>query len=324
MTNPAPLSISDTKRPWRTAAAITALLLGFFALDRCAGGLLAFAYNHSDASPLVALRASGADTVVIGTSTAKYAFVSDLWPTKLINFAQDGQTVLFSIALARALAPQDNVKQIIIGVDPYDLNSGLSNPGASRVWRIAPIVGAFTDIAPILSDTRPTKAAALLSLSATWSYRSLLPQVLRGIGGKAFPIYQPLSAGPLFEPATPRSNIEQLQFSHSLDRYIEALARAARRPELQLTLVVTPAYQDDRNDQPHLLDELRRKLGDAPVCDLTRVDTPVLRELRSRADYFHDNIHLTEPGARVFTREINALISQRCHKAEISLDATSK
>ncbi len=314
MTKPVPSSISDTKPHARTALTVALLLAGLFALDRTVGAALGWAYNHSSASPLGTLHASQADTVVIGTSTARYALVPSAWRTRLVNLAQDGQTVLFSIALARILLSENTVKRIIIGIDPYDLNSGLSNPSAARIWRIAPTVRAFPDIAPLLTATRPTNAA-LSKLSAAWIYRGTVPQIVRSIRSGFTSSYTALTPGTPIEPRKANGRETARPFSTSLEPYIDALVMAARGSGTQIVLVVTPAYKDNRAarpDQAQLLDELRARLKDAPVCDLTGIDTPALQELRLQPANFHDNIHLTEAGGGAYTRELQTVIDQRC------------
>ncbi|QUS39091.1 hypothetical protein RPMA_09775 [Tardiphaga alba] len=308
-----PSFISAIKTQWRTAATVASLLAALFLLDRISGAALTFAYNKSSASPLVALRASGAATAVVGTSTARYAIVPTAWPSNLVNFAQDGQTFFYSIAMARILSSEPNVRRIILGLDPYDLNSGLSNPSASRVWRIAPTINAYPDLAPLLADTRPG-GSSVLTFLATWPYRGAITQIIRGFGKSLVPQYAQLAAGSVVEPST-QGEFAPLAFSASLDPYIDVLSNVARRPDLQIILVVTPAYKDDRAAHPaqaQLISELIRRLKGAPVCNLTGIDTPALDAVRSNSANFHDNVHLTEGGGRTYTEELNRLIGQHC------------
>ncbi len=316
MTSPAPSSISATEAGWRTAATVAALLAGLLVLDRAAGAVLGWTYARSGASPVRAVAEARPDTVVVGTSSAKYAIDPRAWAGgRLVNLAQDGQTILFSIAAGRVLADAPGVKRIIIGIDPYDLNSGLANPSAPRVWRIAPSVATIPEIASMLAATRPD-TAPLLAVLRTWPYRGALDEIWRGLRRPAPPAYVALRPGPV-EASPPDPPGFNLPFSATLDPYIPVLAEIARRPGLEVVLVTTPAYRDDRAARPAqkaLLATLVGRLKGAPVCDLTGVDTPALAALRDNPAHFKDAIHLSGPAAALYTAELSALVEARCGK----------
>lgn len=314
MTNPGPSSTSDFRAGAKVAALVLGVIAALLALDRAVASILDAGYARSGASPLAQVRHAKADAVVVGTSTAKAAFVPSIWPGKLVNLAQDGQTVLFSIAAARAMLDAPTVKRIIIGIDPFDLASGLSNPAAQRIWRIAPLVATLPEVSPMLRQTRSVTEAPVALES--WRYRGEVGKIVNGLGKTDPPAYRPLPPGELREPQLNRSSPVRAHRMHaSLEPYVTLLREMAKRPGRQLVLVVTPAYRNARYDLPEqaqLLAELRQRLTGAPVCDLMSLDTPTLAQIRGQPANFFDNIHLSGQGAAAYTKELAALVAARC------------
>jgi len=314
MTSPAPSSTSASNAGLRVAGLVVAVIAGLLLLDRITALILSAAYDRSGASPLAQVRHVKASTVVVGTSTAKAAFVPELWPDRMVNLAQDGQTVLFSIAAARAMLEAPTVKRIIVGIDPFDLSSGLTNPAAARIWRIAPLVATLPEVAPLLRKTRSVTDAPVAL--ASWRFRGEVGKIVNGLGSTAPPPYKPLPAGELREPQLNRTApVTPHRMHASLEPYVTVLRDLARMPGRQVVLVVTPAYQNARYDLPEqaqLIAELRQRLTGTSVCDLMSVETPRLAEIRGERANFFDAIHLSGEGARGYAREMARVVAERC------------
>ena len=157
MTNPATSSISGFK----IAALVAAVALGLLALDRAAGAAIDYLYSSSGASPLRAVQRHRSEVVVVGTSSAKYAVHPDAWPGRMSNLAQDGQTFLFSIAMTDLLA-RAGVPRVIIGIDPYDLSSGLTDPSTKRLSRITPLIANDPYLRSMLVKTDSRRRVAFV------------------------------------------------------------------------------------------------------------------------------------------------------------------
>lgn len=305
----------------RTAALVAAFIGGFLLLDRLVAAGLTLAYQRSTASPLRVVELLKPQAVVVGTSSAKYAILPAAWPKPMVNFAQDGQTIFYSLALADAIARQGKTPDILIGVDPFDLETGIDNPSAERVWRIAPLLAASPEWRVLLSQARPASSKMLLLRS--WAFRGTIPGLFNGLLRSRAPRYIPLPAGavipPEFEPDHPRA------FHPSVIRYATLLAATAAHSGTRLTLVVTPAFMDPRTDKPSqraLVNELARLLG-ANTCDLSRIENPAIAVLRDQPGNFRDGIHLTEAGARTYTGELASAFAMRCAVQPISSSPAS-
>ena len=314
MTNPAPSSTSAFERPLRVALAIAALGAGLLAADRVLAIGLDALYAHSGASPVAVLNAAKPDTVVVGSSTGKSAIHPEVRPGRLVNFAEDGQTVFYSIAAARAFADVDSVKRIIVAIDPGDLLIGLENPSAKRVWKIAPLIAAIPEVAPMLKQTRSGTEAPFFLTS--WRFRGEVGEVIAKLGKTKPKPYRPLPEGHVAEPKPSGAEGNAAAQVHpSLQAYVNVLASVAARKDKQVILIISPMYRatyGTRVTEPAVLADFRKRLGSAPVCDLMDVDTPALVAVRSNPTHFHDSVHLTEAGARAYTAELARLVGEKC------------
>lgn len=291
---------------------MAALGAGLLAADRLVALGLDALYSRSGASPVAVLNAAAPDTVVVGSSTGKSSVHPDRWPSKLVNFAEDGQTVFYSIAAARAFADVPSVHRIIVAVDPGDLISGLDNPSAKRVWKIAPLIAAIPDVAPMLKQTRTVTDAPFFLTS--WRFRGEVDEIVSKLGKTDVKPFRSLPPGQLSEPRTPSPEGTAAVHS-SLRPYVDVLAKVAKRPGIEVVLTITPIYRDRyqfRGRETAVLKDFKARLGSAPVCDLMDVDTPLLEKIRNEPENFHDAVHLTERGALAFTTELARLVGDRC------------
>jgi hypothetical protein len=305
----------------RLVVLFAAILIGLFALDRLGAVVLRAAYGRSSASPDLLLPVVRPDTVVVGTSTAKYSFRPDAWKGKLLNLAQDGQTVIFSIVQAAVLPPVGSLRRLIVVVDAGDLEEGLRNPNVARVWRIAPALAEHPQIEALLKPERSPWAP--LAWSHLYRYRGSVEDIVKRLIRPETAAYEALKPGPVSKPhrvvndtkKKPRTESEARghDLDPSLDRFIALLGSTARRLGVHLILVAPLAYERPLTvSKKRVLSELVQRLKGAPVCNLFDVDTPELRRIRDKPGYFHDEVHLDGPGATAYTREMMRVIAERC------------
>lgn len=314
MTNPDPSSTSGSRPAWHICALVLAILAAFFVIDRAIGFLLDAAYTRSGYSPLAQVQYAQADTVVVGTSTAKAAFDPRHWASKMVNIAQDGQSVLFSIAATLAMERASSVKRVVIGIDPQDLLTKMSDPSAKRIWRIAPLVYTLPEVAPMLDETRPFTEAPIAL--ASWRFRGAVEKILRKVGKAAPPPFRELPVASVAEPKLDRSPLSDVpRINEGTARYLSVLRNFIKNSDVQLIFVVTPAYKNKRFDLPTqaaLIAALRDRLAGAQVCDLMDFNSPVLDEFRRDPKNFFDNVHLSGRGAPRYTEIMADVISEKC------------
>jgi hypothetical protein len=312
MTNRAPSSTSAFK----LAALLAAILIGLFALDRLGADALQFALRRSGASAESLMAKIRPDAVVVGTSTAKYSFRPDAWNGKLLNLAQDGQTVVFSIVQATVLPSTDGLRYLIIGIDAGDLREGMKNPDVSRVWRIAPAIAGHPEVAsllkPQISPWQP------MAWSRLYRYRGTVEDIAKGLIRPSTVAYDVLSPGHVREPRAGTASKAKLRdIDPSLDGFIGLLKSTTERLKVTLILVAPPVYKRPPPPEDRwVFSELTARLQGVPVCNLLDAETPELERIRDQPLYFHDDVHLDGTGATAYTREMQRLIAERCaHRA---------
>jgi hypothetical protein len=300
---------------FKLTALLAAVLLGLFALDRLGADALQFALKRSSASTDLLMAKLRPDTVVVGTSTAKYSFRPDAWNGKLLNLAQDGQTVVFSIVQAAVLPPSDGLRQLIVGIDAGDLRAGMNNPDVARVWRIAPAIAAHPEIAsllkPQMSPWQP------MAWSHLYRYRGTVEDIAKGLIRPRAVAYEVLQPGPVREPRAGKAAKEKRRdIDPSLDGFIGLLKSTAERLGVTLILVAPPVYKRPPSlGDRRVFAELAERLNGVPLCNLLDAETAELARIRDAADNFHDDVHLAGPGAAAYTREMQRLIAERCAQA---------
>lgn len=128
--------------------------------------------------------------------------------------------------------------------------------------------------------------------------------------------YRPLLPGGVTEPRPEGPADPAAAKIHStVLPYLDVLSRVARDSGKQIILTIAPVYRMRYSDRPGtaaLIAGLRHNLASAPVCDLMEIDTPALATLRADPANFHDTVHHTEAGGRLFTIELARLVAERC------------
>ena len=303
---------------FRHVVLLAAILVGLVALDRFGAAALRFAYTNSTASPETLLSQVRPDTVVIGTSTAKYSFRPDAWDGKLLNLAQDGQTVVFSIVYAAILPPIEGLRRLIVVIDATDLRLGMKNRHISRVWRLAPSIAAHPEVASILKP--PLASWEPLAWSHLYHYRGAVEDIVKGLFRPNTVSYQALQPGRVEEPRanpSPDSKAKFRDLDPSLDDMIALLKSTTTRLGVTLVLVSPLEYKRPPNARDrYVFSELVARLQGIPVCNLLGIETPELRRIRDKANYFHDEVHLDGRGATAYTREMDRVIKERCGRSQ--------
>ena len=322
MTSRAHSSISAFK----LAALLAAILIGLFALDRLGAGALHFALMRSNASAELLMSKVRPDTVVVGTSTAKYSFRPDAWNGKMLNLAQDGQTVVFSIVQAAVLPSTDGLRRLIVVIDAGDLREGMKNPDVSRVWRIAPAIAGHPEIAsllkPQISPWQP------MAWSHLYRYRGTVEDIAKGLIRRRTVAYDVLQPGRVREPRADAdgdrpSKAKLRDIDPSLDGFIGLLKSTTERLKVTLILVAPPVYKRPPPPEDRwVCSQLADRLQGAPVCNLLDLETPELQRIRDAAGNFHDDVHLDGSGATAYTREMQRVIADRCAHAQSASAAT--
>jgi hypothetical protein len=314
MSKPAPSSISAS----RLAASLAGLAALLVAADQGGGALLGAAWPHSTANPIAAPIRAEAQTLVLGSSTAKRAFDPAALGPGSYNAAEDGQGLFFVAAYMRNLPSRVPYGRVFLGLDPDEFAAGLASPNTRNLKRMAPFAARdrqlFSEIAihdrdletKFHSGLYPFRGAVVSTLWR-WAFPKTDGDGYAPLPGRlaAYPAWRP-DAKPPAAMAYPAEAA-----------FADILSQAAQR-EIQLVLVVTPLAGGHRRERDPLYAPIMaaiRKLAAGAACDLTAKESPEIDALAADPALFHDGAHLNAEGARRYSRLVADLAARHCPPA---------
>ena len=308
------------------------LIAGPIAVEFLFGALLDYAYAHSSRNPIAAIEHANADTLVIGSSSGKYAFAPSEFNTRVFNAAQNGQGAYYVATVLRQLKKETPVKRVIFAFDPADIVSGIDTGNIANLAKFAPWAGRDVLLREWISRGDPE--LQLLLRFALYRYRSIAPRVIKDWVSPEWSAdgYEPLSpkteatAAEAFSSADEQQEgqastqqnpdqIERMQPSDSGIEVLQVIAEETRRLNLQLVLIATPLLNDQRGTNPKyetILATARGIFNKIRFCDLTLINDREISAISINPDYFFDGTHMTSEGAKTYSNVIDRLISNHC------------
>lgn len=308
-TAPSSISVSRLCR----ALAVTAVLL--IAFDQGAGLFLDHVYRNSSRSPLARMTMSGPATLVLGSSTAKYAIDPDAFLPATYNGAANGANLFYVAAIMRNLPRTPNLKRIVIGFDPADFISGYRSPNFKRLWLIAPLGRRDPLLRDWLTLDEPVKRAHFLS--GLLLYRGeVVPLIRQWL--KPRPLdngYAPLESAGMTIPGMGAPMLGAAPVAPESAEAVRLIAEAARRLDVQVISVITPMAGRIRESDSLFgngLAAIRSGLAGARHCDLLGLESADIGSLVLTSGYFLDGAHLTGSGAATYSKILARQIARHC------------
>lgn len=318
MTKNAASSTSAT----RVAIGLVLTVLAILGIDQGGALFLDWAYKRSTMSPLVRIKLSGAETLVLGSSTAKYAIDSDHFLANSLNVGEDGQGIFYTATILHTLPENGAIKRVVAMVDPSGLNSGFKSSNLKHLWRYAPLSRDNPQIGEWLkaSDTW----APIKLLSGLFTYRAVGREVVKEWlrPRKQFYAYEPLIGQA--EPIKVSPEIDDtapVQISPEGLKLLDTLAEDARRLQIQLIVAVSPFpgyLREEQTKYVEIFSSIRDRLSEVRFCDLTKSSPKALREFILDPKYFWDGPHLNQTGAQVYSRILAERIETECPPLQVS------
>ena len=302
----------------RLIAGLVATAILLVGLDRLGGWILGEVYQRSTASPVYRIARAQPHTLILGSSTGKYALDPAAFPHAAYNAAENGEGAFYVGAVMRNLRPSPELKRIIFALDPGQLIQGYRDSNMRNLWRYAPLGRDDAVVRRWLAASDPL--APLKFLSALFPYRGLAPWIVEewrhpsthgngysALTGSTMELVQGRRDTPAVWPWAPLSPEGR--------QLLREIADAADRLEVQMIVLVTPVFGRDRADDPRVALELatmRRTFSRIDFCDLTTVEAPDLPAITKNPSYYYDGAHLNRSGASVYSRLVSRLLRERC------------
>lgn len=294
--------------------AITALVL--LTLDQGGAWLLDRVIERSTWSPLVKVERSKAETLVLGSSTAKYAVDAAHFLPNSLNAGENGQGVFYTAAILSALPNAGSLKRVVALIDPGGLSSGFNNNNLKHLWRYAPLARRAPQLRPWLRATDPWASVKLLS--GLFAYRDDGRRVVKYWlrPETEFYPYEPLVGRKHAIDASQKS-LDGVSLPTSKEglALLDRMAADVTRLGVKLVVAVTPVpglLREEHAQFAAVFIDIRSRLAKTDFCDLTLNPPDSVRVFSLDADNFWDGPHLNQRGARAYSAMLAERIINEC------------
>jgi hypothetical protein len=272
-------------------------------------------YARSSQNPVAQIVRSRAQTIIAGSSTAKYSLAPAVLAGTVYNAGENGQSGYYVAALLGALPENSAVRRLIFVLDLADIADGLNGANTRNLRAFAPWAGRDRKLREWIAHDMPAARWALRS--GLYRYRTLAPNI---IARWLWPRWRADGFTPLqgsFEPlpSSIGGQHKPLLPDPSGFAMLEAITAEVSRRQLELVVLVTPILGQDRSTDASYrpaLEAMRRVFAKVKFCDLTSLRDERLDRVISMPALFHDGPHLNGDGARHYTGIVSSQIRQHC------------
>lgn len=298
------------------AVALGLLAAFFVVFDFAAGAFLGVVYRQSTLNPEFRVEKSNPKTLVLGSSTAKYAFDPSVMDDATYNAAENGQAMFSATAFLRNMPDDLRIKRIIFGIDLPDFARGYKSPNMKYLKSLAPLAIEDDTLRAQLSLADPT--IRFKYLSGLYPFNGITRQVV-------FKWMWPDVVGngykPLDQETTRIPKPRVWKWSRDVPppesmKSFKELIKLSRKMGAELIVISTPwAGQPFLAYNPAftvIMKKIRPIMAAGGVCDLTTVKPPGVATLASDPRMFKDRDHLNGRGAKAYSAIVRNLIDTNC------------
>lgn len=274
------------------------IIFGSFFISDYLFGLGATKYFFPDKSKAgyILSKPDDSDIVFFGSSRAYHhydtPFITDSLGIKAFNAGEDGRGLTFQLPLIKTYLENNKPKLLVLEV--FDQLDGFWN---DRIAMLYPLVDDYPEIKTAAIEVNPYNKFFLNS--NLYRYNS---NVINELKNKSHPFTADNSRG--FSPTTPNPPgvpvilIEEPQIKKPIDpveeNALKNILEFCIEKDIKVIGVNSPIYQTKKS--LGVSDSIFRSYN-FPFIDNTTFRLPLAPE-----EYFKDNAHLTEKGAREYTK----------------------
>ena len=311
------ISSSSGKLILRTAYILCALVL----CDRLIGSAIDFLYFRQACGPSCRLTyildKSDADVIILGASRARFHYVSEILADGLgqscYNTGMSGEGLPYSLAAFRAITKRYSPRIIILDV-PHLLTRLESD--YSRLNCLLPYYRSHPEIRSIV-NLRSAFEAEKLVLSRIYPFNSLILTILGHDFASRDELsepdhkgYEPLPARMSLSTADgKRDNSGGMSKSEPSAEYVAMLQEiisGCKEMGIRLVLAASPVYT-------HKIEDADAYEDIAAANQVPFFDYSADTGFRGRPELFYDDYHLSDEGARLFSR----ILADRLRSLEV-------
>jgi len=296
------------------ALAVLAAVLILF--DLAGGRILRGVYAQSTVNPIARAVMSKPETVILGSSTAKYGLDPAAMGAGVYNAAENGQALFYAAAFLRNLPANSGIKRIVLGIDLPDVAMGYKSSNMKYLRKLAPLAGSDTSLRKQIGTIDPF--VEFKFFSGLYPFQGVARRVV-------FEWLWPIDAGNGYTPLAETMNRipKTRKWSDSIiampdesaAEFLE-IVELSKKNRIQLVVVSPPwaaqPYLQREDEFRDIVATIRSVMEQNGVCDLTREYPPELEAVSQNPSLFKDRDHLNGHGARVYGKIVSQMIGRKC------------
>ena len=264
-----------------------------------------------------------ADILVFGASRANHHYVPDILENELkmevYNTGRDGNGLLYNYATFKAVTKRYSPKKIIFDIIPQELI--YSKVDYERLSSLSPYYNDHQEIREIIELKGPFEKYKMLS--EIYPYNSqLIAIVYRNLSktkdtfNKGYsPLYKKMNT------MVADNSKEELigKIDKNKINALNDIASYCNKNKISLIFVCSPVFSNPK-------DKLRSKIiEDIALSENSRYfDFSCDSTFDNHPEYFQDNLHLNEDGAKIFSKLICGIVGVNNTSTPISLSGASQ
>lgn len=263
------------------------------------------------------------ELLVLGSSTIARALnpkiLEENTGFKSYSLAKDGTGLFYSTSIIRNIPKNNNLKYVILGIDPIHFSSGYNSNSFKQIKRLAP----FANEDKLLNDYLKIldKNFSFKNLFFTYKYKdfykSKIKENLYFHKNSKYNFF-PLMGSKINYKLQPQININDsiLETANEVKELLFDLSISLKKYNFKLILVTAPEYKtQQRTIQKRFVDiinEISNALKENNICDLSKLNNFDIRSIVDEPKLFYDFSHLNIDGANKFTNIIANKILNKC------------
>ena len=263
-----------------------------------------------------------ADILVFGASRANHHYVPDILENELkmevYNTGRDGNGLLYNYATFKAVTKRYLPKKIIFDIIPQELI--YSKVDYERLSSLSPYYNDHPEIRDIIELKGPFEKYKMLS--EIYPYNSqLIAIVYRNISRTKDTFYKGYSPLHKKMDTMVADNAKEESFGTIDNNKIKALndiAGFCNKNKISLIFVCSPVFSNPK-------EKLRSKIiEDIALSENSRYfDFSCDSTFDNHPEYFQDNLHLNENGAKIFSKIICGIVDVKNTANPITMSGSS-
>lgn len=249
-----------------------------------------------------------ADIIILGSSRANHHYVPEVFESRFhqscYNAGSEGNYILYSYAIFKAIVQRYSPKMLIFDVRPYELGNIKSE--YERLSLLLPYYQKHPEIKQVIDLQGPLEK--FKQFSAIYSFNSMIFQIVGGnlelnkFRKQDLKGYIPLF-GKMKQEKIETWDLSDIKIDENKVNFLKDIISTCKERGIKLVFVYSPMWIiNPESSCNNIISDLCSESG-VDYIDMSNDST-----FMNRTDYFEDSSHLNNTGAMVFSNMLIDMI----------------